>query len=136
VLVLFTFGAAVQPIPLIISEPAAGEWGVVTGWGTLSSGTSELSASLQAVNVTIVSREQCNAAYSDYGGITKNMICAGVSGGGRGACQGDSGGPLAVQRELAGIVSWGVGCDKDFYPGVYSSVASLRDFIADQSGVN
>jgi hypothetical protein len=131
----FAFGAAVQPISLIISEPAAGECGVVTGWGTLSSGTSELSTLLQALNVTIASREECSVAYSVYGGITENMICAGVSGGGRDVCQGDSGGPLAVRGELAGIVSWGVGCAQDSYPGVYSSVARLRDFITELSGV-
>ncbi|XP_023727061.1 trypsin-2 [Cryptotermes secundus] len=131
----FAFGVAVQPISLIISEPAAGEYGVVTGWGTLSSGTSELSTLLQAVNVTIASREECNAAYSVFGGITEHMICAGSSGGGKGACQGDSGGPLAVRGELAGIVSWGGGCAQDSYPGVYTSVASLRDFITEQAGV-
>jgi trypsin len=135
VLVPFAFGAAVQPISLIISEPAAGEDGVVTGWGTLSSGTSEVSTFLQAVNVTIMPHEECNSAYSSYGGITQNMICAGVPGGGKETCQGDPGGPLAVHEELAGVVSWGVGCAQDSHPTVYSSVASLRDFITGQSGV-
>jgi trypsin len=133
--VSFTFGPEVQPVSLVISEPSAGECGVVTGWGTLSSETSELSTVLQALKVTIASREECNAAYSVYGGITNNMICAGVSGEGKGTCQGDSGGPLVVHGELAGIVSWGAGCAQDLYPGVYTSVARLRDFITEQSGI-
>jgi trypsin len=133
--VAFTFGAGVQAIPLAVSGPTAGETGVVTGWGTLSSGSS-LSTQLQAVNVTIISPEQCNAVYSNYGGITENMICAAVTGGGKDACQGDSGGPLAVNGILAGLVSWGVGCAEAAYPGVYSSVASLRNFVTEQTGVN
>jgi trypsin len=64
------------------------------------------------------------------------MICAGVPGGGKDACQGDSGGPLVVGSQLVGIVSWGVGCALANYPGVYSSVASLRTFITSNAGVN
>jgi trypsin len=108
----------------------------VSGWGTQSSGSSSLPTRLQAATVYITDREECNSAYSDYGGITENMICAGVTGGGKDACQGDSGGPLVVDGSLVGIVSWGVGCAEASYPGVYSNVASLRGYITEVSGVS
>jgi len=47
--------------------------------------------------------------------------------------QGDSGGPMQIGNgdtwTQIGVVSWGIGCGKSQYPGVYSRVASLRDWI-------
>jgi trypsin len=133
--VAFTFGTGVQPISLTKQAPAAGGSAVVSGWGTLSSGSSSLPTQLQAVAVNIVSASECNSAYSSYGGITDNMICGAVTGGGKDACQGDSGGPLVSGGNLVGIVSWGVGCAEARYPGVYSNVAALRGFVTDETGV-
>ena len=73
--------------------------------------------------------------YSDYGGkITDSMICAGYRGvGGKDACQGDSGGPFVCndggKAVLAGVVSWGFGCAAPQYPGVYSRVTYVLDWI-------
>ena len=88
------------------------------------------------MEVPIVNRATCSSAYASYGGVTQSMLCAGVQNvGGKDACQGDSGGPLAVNGELSGIVSWGVGCAQARYPGVYANVAYLRDFISSHTGV-
>ena len=130
----FAFGLGVQPIALTSVEPPAGALAVVTGWGTLTPGGS-LPLQLQAVEVNITSRAACNSAYAQYGGITVNMICAGVPEGGKDACQGDSGGPLVVGGKLVGIVSWGLSCALADYPGVYSNVASLIDFITETTGM-
>jgi trypsin len=130
----FTFGTGVRPIALTSTEPAAGTLAVCSGWGTLTSGGS-LPIQLQAVEVFIISRAACNNAYAAYGGITENMICAGVPGGGKDACQGDSGGPLVVGNQQVGIVTWGVGCAEANYPGVYSNVATLRSFVTEETGV-
>ena len=57
-------------------------------------------------------------------------FCAGYYFGGRDACQGDSGGPLVCIVDdvpiLYGIVSWGRGCGKIMYPGVYAKVSAFQ----------
>lgn len=55
------------------------------------------------------------------------MICAGVAG--KDSCQGDSGGAITINGTQVGIVSWGYGCAEEGYPGVYSNVAALADYI-------
>jgi trypsin len=49
--------------------------------------------------------------------------------------KGDSGGPLTKDGQLVGIVSWGLGCGEVGYPGVYTNVASVREWIRDQTGI-
>ena len=133
--VQFDHGPGVQAISLISSKPAAGSIAVVSGWGTLSSGGSTLPSQLQAVEVDITSRTTCNSAYASYGGITVNMICAGVTGGGKTISRLILPSPLVVGGQQAGIVSWGVGCLDARYPGVYSNNATLRSFVTQDSGV-
>jgi trypsin len=115
-------------------EPPAGAFSVVSGWGSLTQGGT-LPSQLQAVVVDITTRAACNSVYAQDGGITVNMICAGVTGGGKDACQGDSGGPLVIGVQLVGIASWGWGCGLADYPGVYSNVATLKSFITNTTGV-
>ena len=46
--------------------------------------------------------------------------------------QGDSGGPLFVcdpKCRQIGITSWGIGCARDRFPGVYTRVACYQDWI-------
>ncbi|MFD9903715.1 serine protease [Streptomyces sp. NPDC059063] len=107
-------------------EPAAGRSMIVTGWGALREG-GDGPRKLRRVDVPVVDRKTCNRAYD--GDITRRMICAGVPEGGKDACQGDSGGPLVQNGILYGIVSWGYGCARPGYPGVYADVADLRGFI-------
>ncbi|XP_046995076.1 trypsin delta-like [Schistocerca americana] len=128
----FTVGADVQVVDLSSTEPEAGAVVTVTGWGSLQP-EGEYSEQLQAVTTSIVARSACNASYG--GLITERMVCAGDPEGGKDACQGDSGGPLVAGNTQHGIVSWGFGCANATYPGVYSSVASLRSWIRAASGV-
>ncbi|KAJ9597878.1 hypothetical protein L9F63_011244 [Diploptera punctata] len=128
----FEFNEKVQPVRLRKKEPKAGTRGVVTGWGAKVSG-GPLQSQLQFVTVPIVDREECNKNYGEYGGITRNMICA--FGEGQDACKGDSGSPLVIKGELAGIVSWGMGCNVREHPGVYSNIATLREFITSNTGI-
>lgn len=73
--------------------------------------------------------------------LTSTMICAGIKKGGRDSCYGDSGGPLVAtvggKAVQLGIVSWGEGpadseikCGHEDVYGVYSRVASFKDWIA------
>jgi len=130
----FKYGIGIQPISLTSTEPAAGSIAVVSGWGELYVG-GPFSSQLQAVNVFVISRPECDYYYADYDGINVNTICAGVPGGGNGFCGGDLGSPLVVGDQLVGIVSWGVGCAEAQHPGLYSNVATLKNFVIEQTGV-
>ncbi|KAF2888949.1 hypothetical protein ILUMI_17224, partial [Ignelater luminosus] len=118
-----TVGPTIGPIslPNINEEVSTGTPAVVSGWGYLTEGSSS-PTQLQAVTVPIVDRNECNVSYS--GMITDRMICAGVPEGGKDSCQGDSGGPLVASGKLAGLVSWGKGCARPGYPGVYTNIAA------------
>ncbi|XP_013099236.2 trypsin-1-like [Stomoxys calcitrans] len=107
----------------------------VTGWGYTHSITQSREWLRQA-EVPIFNQQQCAMRYNIFGGITDRMICAGYAKGGKDACQGDSGGPLVTDSGvLVGIVSWGFGCARPNYPGIYSRVAYVRDWIQENSGV-
>ena len=64
----------------------------------------------------------------------KSMICAGYWSGVTDTCVGDSGGPLVcideqLQPHVAGIISWGKGCGRAHYPGVYTRVSYYLEWI-------
>ncbi|XP_030387449.1 trypsin-7 [Scaptodrosophila lebanonensis] len=122
----FSFNENVQPIQLAVERPAVGTNVTVTGWGTTTEGGS-IPDVLQQVDVLLVDNSECKNAYSVL--LTSRMLCAAVDGGGKDACQGDSGGPLIYNNQLLGIVSWGTGCARANYPGVYASVPDVRDWI-------
>ncbi|XP_023173479.2 trypsin [Drosophila hydei] len=110
-----------------------GETGVVTGWGAIKVG-GPTSDTLQEVQVPILSQDDCRK--SRYGNkITDNMLCGGYDEGGKDSCQGDSGGPLHIvpngtrEFQIAGVVSWGEGCAKAGYPGVYARVNRYGTWI-------
>jgi trypsin len=87
---------------------------------------------LRRTNVTILSRGLCHEIYPEF---TTRMLCAGRHPtGGRDACLGDSGGPLMSKGFLVGLVSWGIGCGLGNYPGVYTRVSVLRDWIVNITG--
>merc|ERR1711989_70494 len=124
----------IQPIPLPapMQDTAAGSMVTVTGWGTTSEGALGLPNVLHKVDVPVVSDEECNAAYGAAGyAAADSMICAGLPEGGKDSCQGDSGGPFicgeAGSEQSIGIVSWGVGCARPGYPGVYTQTSYFVD---------
>jgi len=125
---------AVAIVPLLTNDiaalAAAGNFATVTGWGTTEEGGNS-SRSLMEVSLPVVANDICNRS---YGIITENMICGGFEEGGMDSCQGDSGGPLVVADEngnwyLAGIVSFGYGCAREDFYGVYTRVSQYTTWI-------
>ncbi len=125
-----------KPVALNASEIVIGSDEIMTtvaGWGTLKEGSYSLPNLLQKVDVPLVSNTTCNVSYKN--GIDDTMICAGYAKGGKDSCQGDSGGPLVTtdangDRFLIGVVSWGQGCARAAYYGVYSKVNVAVPWIA------
>lgn len=100
--------------------------------GTTSEGAQSTPKKLRKVDVPVVARDECNTDYSSQDiGITENMWCAAVAGGGKDSCQGDSGGPIVDSNTgvQIGVVSWGVGCARPGLPGVYTRLGNYVDFI-------
>ena len=120
--------------------PAAGRDATVVGWGdTDISFVEDISDVLMKVVVSVVSNDECGSVegsgYSYRGRITDSMLCAWSDG--RDSCQGDSGGPLVIRGGnddgrsdvQVGIVSWGIGCAYDKFPGIYARVSQAYGWI-------
>ncbi|EDW29706.1 GL14897 [Drosophila persimilis] len=121
----------IRPIDLASIAVPADTVCQVTGWGTTEAGYS--SDYLMTVDVPMISEEVC-INDSELGELIKpGMVCAGyLAEGERDACSGDSGGPLVCRSQLAGIVSWGMGCAQPNLPGVYTEVSYYYDWILEQ----
>ncbi|KAL2101902.1 hypothetical protein ACEWY4_003663 [Coilia grayii] len=129
------FTSFIKPVCLAASTSVfiTGTESWVTGWGHVQEGVPLPSPqTLQEVEVLVVGNKQCSCSYGD-GSITDNMICACVPLGGKDSCQGDSGGPLVSKQDsvwvLSGIVSFGEGCARPAYPGVYTRVSQYQNWI-------
>lgn len=86
-------------------------------------------------HVRINDRDLCSNMWRHSGGITENMICAGLDEE-VDACNGDSGGPLVCFQKLVGIVSFGAQCDYIGHPGVYTNVKQLRNWVENVNSGN
>jgi len=99
----------------------------ISGWGLTSEDTAIYATHLQVAVSPLVNYTKCRSIYDDQ--LTKNMFCAGV--GGVDSCAGDSGGPAVKDDVLVGIVSWGIGCGRETFPGVYTNVNNYVSWILD-----
>jgi secreted trypsin-like serine protease len=106
----------------------------VLGWGAVREG-GVTQRRLRAAAVPFVDDDDCEESYewAGFRFVDDEMLCAGnFRRGGVDACQGDSGGPL-VRRDDAGrwvqvgIVSWGHGCGRRGFPGVYTQLSRYGD---------
>ncbi|CAB9506600.1 Vitamin K-dependent protein C (Fragment) [Seminavis robusta] len=122
----------------------------VLGFGSMSDNANVPADVLRQVQIPFLSRDDCLNYFSETD-VLPDMVCAGyVLTGGPDACRGDSGGPLIhypmetvtdssgtvietkVVPRLVGVISWGVGCGRRDFPGVYIYIPHYRDFIWDR----
>jgi len=114
------------------SELYAGQTGTVVGWGSIRERGPQPDI-LREVTVRIWDNPTCKDTYGNAapGGIMDHMMCAGQKG--KDSCSGDSGGPMSIGTGTSwtqiGIVSWGIGCGKSHYPGVYTRVTAVKSWI-------
>ncbi|XP_026786261.1 transmembrane protease serine 9 isoform X2 [Pangasianodon hypophthalmus] len=104
----------------------------ITGWGSMRE-DGKLTNQLQKAQVGIIDQSECQQSYGRK--LTANMMCAGSMEGGIDTCLGDSGGPLACRQPrgrwfIAGVTSWGRGCARNRFPGVYTRVTAIREWIS------
>ncbi|XP_015276328.1 PREDICTED: transmembrane protease serine 9 [Gekko japonicus] len=103
----------------------------ITGWGSTKEG-GLMSKHLQKAAVNLIGEQDCKKFYPIQ--ISGRMVCAGFLQGTVDSCSGDAGGPLACKEPsgrwfLAGVTSWGYGCARPFFPGVYTRVTAVRGWI-------
>ncbi|XP_050711548.1 chymotrypsinogen A-like [Eriocheir sinensis] len=131
------FNDFVQPACLPYNVPGdfTGKSLVVTGWGrTEHSNLQTPSIPLKAL-VPLKDRASCAQDYKRLPQIVidRRTMCAGD--GTTDACVGDSGGPLNYldlttgKYSVVGVVSFGVGCARKEFPGVYTDVRSFLGWI-------
>ena len=107
----------------------------VSGWGHTDEQKTTTNILLD-VTIPIVSNAQCRKSYDHW--IKDTNLCAGKTG--KDSCQGDSGGPGVWEdsekhrKYLLGVVSWGFGCGKQGYPGVYTRVTEYIPWIKSNIG--
>ncbi|KAJ9590567.1 hypothetical protein L9F63_016399, partial [Diploptera punctata] len=113
-------------------HPHSNTIATVSGWGVINYSTKEMSNVLRKVDVHILSPGVCNEKYPT---ITARMLCAGDLENSKDSCQGDSGGPLVSCGKLLGIVSWGNDCGSKEFPGVYTKVSKMRNWLRRKTGI-
>lgn len=130
-----------------------GEELTVAGWGDTDPDPDVHTPSFQLLQVQLefIPNDVCMEAagyiesgdYVSYEGLlTDNMMCAmdkdGLEVVNEDTCQGDSGSPMIISGTgsesgegdiQVGVVSWGIGCVSETFPGVYSRVSSQYEWI-------
>jgi hypothetical protein len=107
----------------------------IVGWGDKAEGAQKGSEVLLEAVVPIIGQAACHRVYPQIGDVA---FCAGdLEKGKIDTCQGDSGGPLFVagnnaEHLQAGITSFGEGCARAGFPGVYTDIGRFEKWIKDR----
>eukprot|EP00091_Calanus_sinicus_P025338 TRINITY_DN961_c0_g1_i11.p1 TRINITY_DN961_c0_g1~~TRINITY_DN961_c0_g1_i11.p1 ORF type:complete len:393 (-),score=100.03 TRINITY_DN961_c0_g1_i11:80-1258(-) len=104
---------------------------VVSGWGTTSEGGSTSSVLKETTQTILSSTDPICVRGSQDSPVPNSKMCGYKAG--TDSCQGDSGGPLVVKEDgrwtVVGVVSYGLGCARTGYAGVYARVTNYLDWI-------
>jgi len=119
-----------------------GQTSTVAGWGRTTEGGTSANILQELEGLPIIPDSQCKSNFATVGmEVSPDMVCAGGEEG-KDSCGGDSGGPLMVhvgnssRFTLAGVVSWGAGCARKDFPGVYAEVSKFIPWIEDTIKIN
>ncbi|KAI0566061.1 Trypsin [Gracilaria domingensis] len=122
------------------SYPPPGAYARVAGYGQTIRKNFGGAPALRRVDVPVVAMRKCKRDYSRADLFIANRLsneiqmCAGLEEGGCDACQGDSGGPLSTFDENGnviqiGVVSFGIGCARAGFPGVYTRMSAFVPWL-------
>ncbi|MEY3218840.1 MAG: hypothetical protein RIT27_197 [Pseudomonadota bacterium] len=111
----------------------------VLGFGVTNLAYRNQTSDLKQLDLPIVSKEICQAAYRGLYNLIDSQICAGFAEGQKDSCSGDSGGPLIVwdnnQWKQLGLVSFGgttqKPCAAPTYYGIYTKLSAFKPFISE-----
>lgn len=106
----------------------------LAGWGYMDEDIHDASDFQMKIRIKVIPDSFCSQAYSL---IFKSefMFCAGDILGGPDACAGDSGGGLLCEQTpggaklVFGVVSFGIGCGRPFFPSTYTNLTTYKDWI-------
>eukprot|EP00521_Asterionellopsis_glacialis_P011232 CAMPEP_0195294664 /NCGR_PEP_ID=MMETSP0707-20130614/15666_1 /TAXON_ID=33640 /ORGANISM="Asterionellopsis glacialis, Strain CCMP134" /LENGTH=617 /DNA_ID=CAMNT_0040355701 /DNA_START=142 /DNA_END=1995 /DNA_ORIENTATION=+ len=132
-----------EPVRLNVNRnvPEDNQELTVMGWGVDNVNSKTSVPVLSTATVNYERNEECKQSQSSQSSFSyepylrDHMMCAWDHG--EDSCQGDSGGPLisegssASEDELVGIVSWGFSCADPNFPGVYTRISHVHEWIQD-----
>jgi len=129
--VVFNSNVVPACLPTDASRTYTGYSAYVSGWGT----TQESGSTSNVLKVTqqkiLPNTDQVCVTGSMDNPVPNSKMCAYLQG--TDSCQGDSGGPLTVQEDgrwtIVGVVSYGIGCARTGYAGVYARVTNYLNWI-------
>ncbi|XP_055309483.1 chymotrypsin-2-like [Sitodiplosis mosellana] len=121
------FNEKVQPIKYSAKFVESGTPLLATGWGQLSA-AGPIPQYLQAVNLTAISNEKCQADVGTDLNVDASHLCT-FTREGEGVCFGDSGGPLVSGDEVVGLAGWtGAACARG-KPDGFTRISLFYDWI-------
>ncbi|MFA1545384.1 S1 family peptidase [Actinomadura chokoriensis] len=120
-LAVLTLARPVNRRTAALGTPGPARTGWIAGWG-FTSENDLFNTRLRAARAPLPGNAACERAYGDSFDPS-DMVCAGSAA--ADSCQFDSGGPLIARGRVVGLVSWGYGCGRPGYPGVYARLDSL-----------
>lgn len=117
---------------------------VAIGWGhtvdpwinSSSSISNQLQQTILPVLPIVTNANKTSVCLNQVIDSPDQQFCAGYADGWSDTCQADSGSPLMFFHEqhweVAGIVSYGIGCAQSLLPGIYTRVSAYLEWINDR----